>query len=64
MEKCGLRFFDNARNLALSENDNVVRDQSVNTQSGEDAAEVAGTPMISASMVKSPAPHARYRVVS
>ncbi|MEQ8285004.1 hypothetical protein [Thalassospira sp.] len=64
MEKCGLRFFDNARNLALSENDNVVRDESANTQSGEDAAEVAGTPMISASMVKSPAPHARYRVVS
>ncbi|MBX2830591.1 MAG: hypothetical protein KTR23_05370 [Rhodospirillales bacterium] len=64
MEKCGLRFFENARNLSVSENDNAVLDGQGDGQSVESDADVARTPMISASMAKNPALHARYRVVS
>ncbi|MFV1850818.1 MAG: hypothetical protein ACMZ66_08920 [Thalassospira sp.] len=64
MEKRGLRFFETARDLALSETGNISSDDRAKVKASENADEVAGKPMISATMMNNPALHARYRVVS
>lgn len=62
MEKRGLRFFENARVTALSENGNLsVKNceglAAIEPLEGDDA-------VIDPAMITEPAPHARYRVVS
>lgn len=64
MEKRGLRFFETARDLALSETGNISSDDRAKVKASENADEVAGKPMISATVMNNPALHARYRVVS
>ena len=65
MEKRGLRFFESARDLALTENGNLSQDDLSAVQAAEKSNDVARKPMISATMMNNnPALHARYRVVS
>lgn len=65
MEKRGLRFFETARDLALTENGNLSQDDLSAVQAAEKSDDVARKPMISATMMNNnPALHARYRVVS
>ncbi|MBC06877.1 MAG: hypothetical protein CMO10_11370 [Thalassospira sp.] len=62
MEKRGLRFFENARARALSEDGNVTAKDREGVAASE--AQEAINAMIDPAIISEPAAHARYRVVS
>ncbi|HBU97477.1 MAG TPA: hypothetical protein DEF21_06185, partial [Thalassospira lucentensis] len=57
MEKRGLRFFESARAMALSENGTVALGDA-------DIASAVNDAGLDPAIIADPAPHARYRVVS
>ncbi len=63
-EKRGLRFFETARNMVLSEDDNVALDPDEAKQPRISAKHQNDAGMMDPSVIGVPALHARYRVVS